>query len=91
MSIDQATLKRLEETILQLVASCGIDKTICPSQAARMAGGDHPDHWGPLMHPVRRVAITLMREGKVAIYRKGRLVDPDDFKGVYRIGSARLD
>lgn len=91
MSVDSTILQRLEEAILRLVAACGTDKTICPSQAARMVGGEHPDLWGPLMQPARRIAIALMREGKVAIYRKGRLVDPDDFKGVYRIGPARLD
>jgi hypothetical protein len=26
-----------------------------------------------------------MKEGRVAITRKGRPVDPDDFRGVYRI------
>ena len=38
------------------------------------------------MTPVRREAVALADEGRVVIYRKGKPVDPHDFKGVYRIG-----
>jgi hypothetical protein len=81
----------LEDTILGLVAARGPDKTICPSEAARALGGDHPDGWGPLMQPIRRVAIRLAKEGRVVITRKGRIVDPDDFRGVYRLSQPRQD
>lgn len=75
----------LEATILALAAQRGEGRTICPSEAARALGGDHPDGWGPLMQPIRRTAVRLMKEGKVVITRKGRPVDPDDFRGVYRL------
>lgn len=75
----------LEATILTLAAQRGEGRTICPSEAARALGGDHPDGWGPLMQPIRRTAVRLMKEGKVVITRKGRPVDPDDFRGVYRL------
>jgi hypothetical protein len=81
----------IEAAILALVADRGWEKTICPSDAARSLGGAHPDGWGPLMIPVRRVAVRLAHEGRVVIYRKGKPVDPDDFKGVYRIGLPRQD
>ncbi|MGL4322649.1 MAG: DUF3253 domain-containing protein [Beijerinckiaceae bacterium] len=81
----------IEKTLLRMIAERGADKTICPSETARALGGDHPDQWGPLMQPVRRVAVRLAREGRVTILRKGRMVDPDDFKGVYRIGLPRED
>ena len=84
-------LVTLETAILSLVASRGLDKTICPSEAARAIGGDHPDGWGPLMQPIRRVAVRLAKEGRLIITRKGRTVDPDDFRGVYRLGLPRLD
>jgi len=29
--------------------------------------------------------VRLMKEGRVVILRKGRAVDPDSFKGTYRI------
>ncbi len=37
------------------------------------------------MQPIRRVAVRLMKEGRIVITRKGRPVDPDDFRGVYRL------
>lgn len=75
------------ETILRLVAERGADKTICPSEVARSLGGPHPDGWSPLMQPVRRAAVQLTKEGRLAILRKGKPVaDPDDFRGIYRLG-----
>ena len=74
-----------EATILKLTTERGEGRTICPSEAARAIGGDHPDGWGPLMQPIRRVAVRLMKEGRIVITRKGRPVDPDDFRGVYRL------
>ena len=78
-------------TMMALVNDRGTAKTICPSEVARTLGGDHPDAWGPLMIPVRRVAVSLAQEGRVVIYRKNKPVAPDDFKGVYRIGLPRQD
>ncbi len=75
----------LETAMLRLVAERGTGKTVCPSEAARAVGGDHPDGWGPLMQPARKVAVRLMKEGRLVITRKGRPVDPDDFRGVYRL------
>ena len=75
----------LEPAMLRLVAERGTGKTVCPAEAARAVGGDHPDGWGPLMQPARKVAVRLMKEGRLVITRKGRPVDPDDFRGVYRL------
>ncbi|MGH1572251.1 DUF3253 domain-containing protein [Methylobacterium sp. P31] len=75
----------IETTMLDLVAERGADKTVCPSEVARALGGPHPNGWGPLMQPVRRTAVRLAHAGQIAILRKGRPVDPDDFRGVYRL------
>lgn len=91
MMIDSNTLEALETELLRLVASRGPDKTACPSEAARTIGGDHPDGWGPLMTPVRKIAVRLANEGRLVITRKGKPVDPNDFRGVYRIGLPRHD
>ena len=49
-----------EQSILSLVRERGPDKTICPSEAARVLGGSpHPDSWSGFMHPVRQAAIML--------------------------------
>lgn len=82
MSIEPEAIER---AILDLLAQRGAGLTISPMDVARRLGGDHPDGWGPLMQPVRRAAVKLMKEGRLVITRKGRPVDPDDFRGVYRL------
>ncbi len=81
----------IRETLLSLAGQRGTDKSFCPSEAARALGGPHPDGWGPLMQPIRKEAVLLAMEGKIVIFRKGRPVDPMDFKGVYRLGLPRHD
>lgn len=77
--------EQIEATILAMTQERGAGKTICPSEAARALVGGHPDAWGKLMPQVRQAAVRLMKDGRVVIRRKGRPVDPDDFKGVYRL------
>lgn len=84
-----ASEAEIEETMLRLVTERGPGKTCCPSEVARALGGSHPDNWGPLMQPVRRVAVRLTKAGQLQILRKGKPVaDPDDFRGIYRLGPA---
>ncbi len=84
--------ERIEETILALVEERGPGKTICPSEAARaIAGTTNPDEWSRLMGPVRQVAVRMMKQGRIVIRRKGQTVDPDDFRGIYRIAGPAAD
>ena len=78
-------LRHLVLLLLTLLSARGPGKTISPAEAARAIGGDHPDGWGPLMQPLRGIAVRLMKEGRIVITRKGRPVNPDDFRGVYRL------
>ena len=87
----QTLAHQLEQDILGLAATRGLDKTFCPSDVARAVGGPHPEGWGPLMQPIRRVAVQLAKEGRLVITRRGKPVDPDDFRGVYRLGLPRED
>ncbi len=75
----------LEATLLSLLEERGPGRTIGPADVAQAIGGNQPDGWGPLMQPVRKVAVGLMKEGRILILRKGRPVDPDDFRGTYRL------
>lgn len=77
--------------LLRLSVEHGPGKTFCPSDAARNLVGSNPDNWGRLMLPLRRIAIELAHDGKLVIFRKGKPVDPADFKGVYRLGAARVE
>lgn len=75
----------LADLMLRLTADRGAGKSICPSEVARTLGSERGTDWHPLMQPVRRVAVKLAREGRIVILRKGKPVDPDDFRGVYRL------
>ena len=80
-----ATPEELEAAMLSLLEERGPGRTISPADVAQALGGNQPEGWGPLMQPVRKVAVRLMKEGRIVILRKGRPVDPDDFRGTYRL------
>lgn len=80
----------IEATIRDLLITRGPGKTICPSEVARAIAGKDEKEWRLLMKPVRAVAVSLTKEGALTIKRKGQAVDPDDFKGIYRIGLAQI-
>ena len=69
--------------ILALTAARGIGKTICPSEVARAV---NVDEWRSLMTRVRRIAASMAKTGQIAIYRKGKIIDPSAMKGVIRLG-----
>lgn len=48
--------------------------------------------WHAQLTPIRRAAVKLMLDGRLVIYRKGKPVeDPEDFRGVYRLGLPKDD
>jgi hypothetical protein len=78
--------------ILRLVAARGPGKSVCPSEVARAYAEarrkptDPPDLWRRYMAPVRQQAKNLARQGRLAILRKGKPVDPNQpVKGVIRL------
>lgn len=75
----------IQDVIMTFAIERGALKTFCPSEVARHIAGNHPDSWGALMIPIRRVAVDMMKKGQLLILRKGEIVDPDHFKGVYRL------
>jgi Protein of unknown function (DUF3253) len=89
--VERPDSRAIEAALLRLIADRGPGKTVDPTEAARELGGSHPDQWGPLMQPIRRVAVALAEQGRVVILRKGKPVDPRDFKGVYRLAAPRQD
>ena len=76
------TADEIEAAILALLAERGPGRSIAPEDAARAAGGAD---WHALLSAVRNAAQRLARAGRIAILRKGKPVDPDAFKGVYRL------
>ncbi len=83
--MSQGQSKRIEAAILRLLAERGKGKTICPSEVAKaVAGSAERAAWEPLMEPVRVVARGMLREGKIVVTQKGRVVDGDTAKGAIR-------
>ena len=76
------TDRALETTILELLARRGPEKTICPSDAARLL---NPDKWEELMEPARAAARRLVEEGRIVITQRGKIVDPAHVKGPIRL------
>ncbi|WP_421786067.1 DUF3253 domain-containing protein [Hyphobacterium sp.] len=72
----------VDAAILRLAEARGPGKSICPSEAARELD---PENWRSRLSAVREGAVRLALGGRVDILRKGKAVDPTDFKGVYRI------
>jgi hypothetical protein len=80
----------LEEVILALCAAMKPGRTICPTDAAMAfaaARGEGELGWRSHLQEVRRAAVRLADAGRLVIYRKGKPVDPHDFRGVYRLGA----
>lgn len=75
----------IEATIRRLTAERGAGKSICPSEAARALAGSDEKEWRLLMKPIRATAIRMADQGEIVILRKGKPVDPHDFRGVYRL------
>ena len=74
--------RRLEQSILDLLAARPRTSTICPSEAARSVDGDG---WRELMEPARRAARRLVAAGSVVVTQGGKVVDPSAAKGPIRI------
>lgn len=83
---DTANTNPVRDAILTLVADRGTEKTICPSEAAKQVS---EKEWRKVLPDVRAEAVRLAAAGEIAIYRKGKPVDPQAFKGVYRLGLPR--
>ncbi len=75
----------LRAAILDLLNASGADKSISPFDAARALVGSDEKQWSRLMKPLRAVAVEMAKAGELEIRRKGKIVDPADFRGVYRL------
>jgi hypothetical protein len=91
---DADSTPTLEGVILNLCAQTHPGRTICPTDAAlafAAARGEGELGWRAHLHDVRRTAVRLAEAGRLVIYRKGKPVDPRDFRGVYRLGAPRSE
>ncbi|MBU4529676.1 MAG: DUF3253 domain-containing protein [Hoeflea sp.] len=81
----------LRAAILDLLNAAGPGKSISPFDAARALVGSDEKQWSRLMKPLRAVAVDMAKAGEVEIRRKGKIVDPAGFRGVYRLALPGLE
>jgi len=72
----------LEHAIISLLDRRAAGATICPSEAAKVVGGDD---WRGLMEPARSAARRLVVRNEVEITQGGRVVDPSTARGPIRV------
>jgi hypothetical protein len=75
-----------EDSLLDVLTRAG-PGTLSPPEIAHLMAPD--GDWHALLMPIRRAAIKLALAGQLTIYRKGKPADPNDFRGVYRLGLKR--
>lgn len=76
------------DAILEVLSERQPGKSICPSEAARRAGGES---WRALLPEIREAGRALAAEGRIEVTKKGRPVDPSVAKGVIRYRLAAED
>jgi hypothetical protein len=84
----------LESVILTLCAETRPGRTVDPMDAAQayaVARGEGEMAWRGHLQSVRTAAVRLAEAGRLVIYRKGKPVDPRDFRGVYRLGAPNVE
>ena len=72
----------IQDTILSQLAVVAPGKSIDPMSVAKAI---QPERWQRLLGHVRTDAIELAREGKIDILRHNKPVNPEQFRGVYRL------
>lgn len=76
-----ATNRRIDATLRALLRSRAPDRSICPSDIARIVGGAT---WRGLLPVVRERAVKLAGSGELEIVRRGRVVKRNPTEGVLR-------
>jgi hypothetical protein len=84
-----ADITAIEATIHRLLAGHEADRTLGPTELAQALSPEAD--WHRVLPLVRKAAVDLALAGRLIIYRKGKPVDPSDFKGVWRMGLPRHD
>ncbi len=92
VELKKSTRQSLEDVALRLCAEQGPGKSVDPTAVAKSfaeARGEDELGWRKWLVHVRAAAVGLARQGRLVIYRKGKPADPEDFRGVWRMGLPR--
>ena len=72
----------VEETLLDLLSQVRKGDSISPNDVAKAIDATN---WRRELPKVRAVIIGLARQGKLEVLRKGKPIEPEGFKGIYRV------
>lgn len=72
----------VEDALFGLLAERAPGKSVCPSEVARRVDAEA---WRRVLPQVRSAAVGLARAGRLEILRHNKPVDPNAFRGVYRL------
>ncbi len=72
----------VEETLFDLLSQVRKGDSISPNDVAKAIDATN---WRRELPKVRGVIIGLARQGKLEVLRKGKPIEPEGFKGVYRV------
>ncbi len=72
----------IEDTLLALLSQVRKDESISPNDVAKAVS---VENWQRELPKVRAVAIGMARQGRLEILRKGKPVEPEGLKGIWRI------
>jgi len=86
--IAEAILRELAATKRPAISAERVCRAI---QDERAKPGDGPLAWRKYLRAVKQQAIFLARAGRIEIVRRGKPVDPNNFKGVWRMRLPRPD
>lgn len=82
------TPETIERRILELVARCRPDASICPSEVARTLASDDAA-WRALMPEIRAAAARLADLGRIRVTQRGRIVCARSARGPIRFSLPR--
>jgi len=72
----------LETALFELLAERPVGKSVDPAEVAKRVD---PEGWRRLLPQVKGVAVGLARVGRLEILRHNKPVNPNAFRGVYRL------
>jgi len=72
----------IEETLFDLLSQVRKGDSISPNDVAKAIDATN---WRRELPKVRAVIIGLARQGRIDVLRKGKPIEPEGFKGIYRI------
>lgn len=74
--------QQVEDMLFELLSQVRKGESISPNAVAKALNSEH---WQRELPKIRAVAVGLARQGRLEFVRKGKVVEPDGIKGIFRL------